>query len=130
MTTKTSRSRASSGFNLAEVMVAFMLVVIALFALVAMQTQSMRSHHDSRESHMATVIAGSEMAEVESLLEKDFTAKVDKAATPVTGHPGYSSEVSVTVLGPELKKVKVGVSWTEGPSTAHRSLETIIAKPQ
>lgn len=106
-----------------------MIVVIALFGLVAMQTHSMRSLNNSRESHLASVLAGNFMSQTEAMLESDYEGKYDRALAPVDDHPGYSAEVKVVPVGPELKKIRVEVKWSEGPSSAHRILETTVAKP-
>lgn len=117
------------GFNLAEVMVAFMLIVIALFALISMQAHSMKSQTGSREAHLASILASSLLAEAEAKLESDFSDDPSRLSSPVAEHPEYEAEVVVTVLNSELKKIEVEVKWSDGPSVARRSVETTVAAP-
>lgn len=118
-----------AGFNLAEVMVALVLIVVALFALVAMQAHAMRSQTDSRESHLASVIAGSLLAQAEAKLEEDFEADVTRQLSPVADYPDFEGQVQVRSLGDELKTIKVEVRWINGPRAARRSVETTVAAP-
>jgi Tfp pilus assembly protein PilV len=124
-----SRSIATKGFNLAEVMVAFMLIVIALFALISMQVHSMKSQTDSRESHLASVLAGSLLAEAEAKLESDFDSNASVPLGPMPNNPEFEAQVDVLQVDPELKQIKVEVRWKNGPSVAHRSVETTVARP-
>ena len=127
--TATFQSTATKGFNLAEVMVAFMLIVIALFALISMQAHAIKSQTGSREAHLASVLAGSLLADAEARLETDFTSDPSQASSPVPEHPEYQAEVVVTTLTPELKKISVEVKWNSGPGGARRSVETTVAAP-
>jgi Tfp pilus assembly protein PilE len=117
------------GFNLAEVMIAFMLIVIALFALISMQAHSMRSQTGSREDHQAVVLAGTLLAEAEAAIESDFASDPSRPKSSIVDFPDYEAEIKVSNLGPSLKKIEVEVNWEKGPRTAHKKLETIVAEP-
>lgn len=108
---------------------ALMLIVIALFALVSMQAHSMKSLNDTRETYFAGVLAANFMAEAEAKLEEDFEASLNRPLAPVVDHSEYSAQVTVVEVDPELKKIRVEVKWSEGPSSAHKILETTVAKP-
>ena len=110
-------------------MVSLMLIVIGLFALIAMQTHAIRSQNDSRESHQASVLANSVLAEAEAALEADFSSDPGRDKSPLPDNPLYQAEVRITEIDPELKKIWVEVSWTEGPRAAHKILETVVARP-
>lgn len=88
----------------------------------------MQSQTDSRETHQASVVAGSLLAAAEAQLEADFEADVSRDMAPLVDNPEFEAAITIETPGVDLKKVKVEVRWKDGPGVARRGLETTVAK--
>ena len=103
------------------------LIVISLFALIAVQAHAMRADKMSKKRHTATVVLASHMAKAEADLETDFTAVVDRPLTPDTDQPQYEVEISAVPDSlPKLKVIRGRVVWKEAGGTLSLSLESKV----
>lgn len=74
-----SAARRSGGFTLLEVMVALAILALALTAIVGINGNAIRSHGYAKRVTVATMLARSKMADIESkYIEEGFTSEFDQ----------------------------------------------------
>lgn len=74
-----SSSGATRGFTLLEVMVALSILALALTAIVGINGNAIRSHGYAKRLTIATMLARSKMADLESkFIEEGFTSEFDQ----------------------------------------------------
>ena len=109
-------------------MIAMLVLVIALFALISIQTHSMRAQRSSKTRHQATLLLSSYMAQAEASLQEDFGTDVSRVLSSDASHPEFQIEISVTDGAlTDLKQIKGRVVWREGRGELSSSLESKVA---
>lgn len=84
-------SRRSSGFTLLEVMVALAILALALTAIVGINGNAIRSHGYAKRVTVATMLARSKMADIESkYIEEGFTSEFDQVMEGNFEEEGWS----------------------------------------
>ncbi|HWV38318.1 MAG TPA: prepilin-type N-terminal cleavage/methylation domain-containing protein [Vulgatibacter sp.] len=84
-------SRRSSGFTLLEVMVALAILALALTAIVGINGNAIRSHGYAKRVTVATMLARSKMADIESkYVEEGFTSEFDQVMEGNFEEEGWS----------------------------------------
>jgi prepilin-type N-terminal cleavage/methylation domain-containing protein len=115
-----------SGFTLIELLLALVLITAALVPLLNAIATTYLTAAESGVSSTAASLAQSKM---EELLIAPFDSVSSLVKCPVPGYPSYSQEVLVTTPLPDLKDVKVTISWMVGAAkTRDFILETYITK--
>lgn len=120
----------SRGFNLAETMAAMVVLTLALFAVIAVNTYTLRSTDANENQLVANTIAGSQLSLVESILKTDFRVPTESVSTEVfqsAQNPDFYFQI--TDLGFEdpdrlLRRVSVRVYWKEKGVTRDYELAT------
>lgn len=104
------------GFTLAEIMVALVLVSLGMLSLLSVIIYSLKAGQFSREHHTMVLLAGNQMAQVQSQLRVDFDASVATSSSRTFAHePDYSYQVLVNNESPDRKRVDVVVHYEGSP---------------
>jgi len=83
--------RRSAGFTLLEVMVALAILALALTAIVGINGNAIRSHGYAKRVTVATMLARSKMADIESkYIEEGFTSEFDQVMEGNFEEEGWS----------------------------------------
>jgi len=86
-----SAARRSGGFTLLEVMVALAILALALTAIVGINGNAIRSHGYAKRVTVATMLARSKMADIESkYIEEGFTSEFDQVMEGTFEEEGWS----------------------------------------
>lgn len=86
-----SRRPRPSGFTLLEVMVALAILALALTAIVGINGNAIRSHGYAKRVTVATMLARSKMADIESkYIEEGFTSEFDQVMEGTFEEEGWS----------------------------------------
>ncbi len=105
-----------AGFSLAEIMVALVLVSLGLLSLVSVVLYSLKAGQFNREHHTMVLLAGNQMAQLQSRLRVDFDADVATRSTQVfPEEPDYSYEVAVNDESPDRKRVDLTIHYEGSP---------------
>ena len=101
-----------SGFTLLEVMVAMAILAIALVAVLSSQEQSITMANEARLATMASVLAQSKIAEIESIGGDNSFGDFGE------DFPNYRWEVTTTDTDFKyLEKIDLVVTWKEAVLT-------------
>lgn len=124
------KKSSQHAFSLSEVMVGLMVIVIALFALMALQAYTLRVQKFSEERHRAVSLATSRMVRVEAALDEDFEADPSGVLTPDPEYPEVSLEVIVEPgLSEDIKDIRVRAVWQEDRGQLSYHLENSVVRP-
>ena len=116
------------GFSLAEVVVAFLVVTLAVLALVSVQIYVLRAQAKTTERSTASTLAASRLNSIESVLLQDFYAPVAASRAPLPEPPGFELAVTDEVLD-QLREVHVAVYWTDANGPQEQALWTRFLRP-
>lgn len=129
----TSR-RASRGFSLLEVLVAFTILAMLLGALFQVFSGGLRAAHSGDRYTRATVIAQSQLAALgaeQPLQEGVFSGTTgDAYHWRVSVGPYLDDQLSVVASMPQPLTVRVEVFWEEGGTARAVSLTSILLGPR
>ncbi len=104
---RAARSRHSRGFTLLEVMVAMGILALALTAIVGINGGSISAHDYSKRVTVATMLARSKMADLESQFnEEGFTSQFDQKIVGNFSEEGWEDfRWEAEIIKPELDAV-------------------------
>ena len=102
------------GFTLVEVLIAIILVAIALFAVIALQTYTFKVQRAASDRHTAATLAAGAADEAILELEKNINKDVslDKTASDIRGY-SYSVLCTPDPVSSDLKDLEVNVFWVD-----------------
>jgi len=97
-------------------MVAVVLISIASLALIGVQIFALRAGETNRQQHTASVLANSILAKRERESrnnQDDFDQVLHQAKTAVQDQAGYLYTLDETMLGTNLKEIRVQVFYKQ-----------------
>ncbi|MFA5505306.1 MAG: hypothetical protein WC314_03875 [Vulcanimicrobiota bacterium] len=131
------RSRLAGGFNLVEVMGAGVILTLALFAVISVNSYILKSTVAGEKRQIANTIACSQLAVVESILKVNFHAPTSDIGTEVLQSPEFpdfffrindlgfeDDSLGSETVRPTLRAVLVEVFWEEKGEVRSYELET------
>lgn len=111
-----SRNR---GISLGETLVALVILTIAVFAALSVNTYCLKAAQGNRNRQIANILASTEMALVEYVLKVNFHAPDSDVMTPrirSNQYPNFDflvDDVKYEDAGQNLRHVRVRVFWDE-----------------
>lgn len=120
--------RRRGGFTILEVMIAVMLVVVPLLALVSVQIYMTGAGAQDEMRATASALAYSELNRIETTLKAQFSTNVARPAGPVAGNPDYTMTITENLVNPDLKEVRVTVTWSDEVGPHEYELWTYVVE--
>lgn len=129
-------SKRMAGQMFIELIVAVGIITVALVAVVAMSTQSVKIQRASGSRGEATSLANRNLEEIRNLKNNDVVGFFNAVPTivpappncPITASSVYSCSVNYSLTGSDEMKVTVTVSWAEGSNTMSVDVSSILTK--
>lgn len=120
----------NSGISLGETLIAMVILTIAVFAALSVNTYCLKAAQGNRNRQIANMLATTEMNLVEAVLKVNFHAPDSDVATPKiqsTRYPEFSfivDDVKYEDPAENLRHVRVRVFWEEKGEEREYALAT------
>lgn len=123
------RIAKTEGFSLIEVMFAMALFSIGLLAVASMQGTNVRNNSTGNITTQASMLARARIEQLKSLNIAALTPGDYQEDNPIdaNGDPGgmYQRQWTIQSVSPELRSIRVTVSWVRDGQTRSIVLTTV-----
>lgn len=121
--------RAYSGFTLLEVLITLVILCVGMLALASLQVMAIRGNSFGQQMTVASMVAQSKLEELREMDFDTVASGTDSCADDANGIL-YTRQWTVQndIPQPDMKTVRVTVTWTGCEASRSVAVSTIIGR--